>query len=76
MPTLYSALLTVLGNVAFEVKLGTFGYKTLAAFLATAFDNVAASFGSHAGAEAVLLFTGAFRGLICAKAHGVVCGEI
>jgi hypothetical protein len=66
----------VLGNVAFEVKLRTFRNKTLATFLATAFDDVTASFRSHTGTEAVLLFTGAFRGLICAKAHGVVCGEI
>lgn len=65
-------LSSVLDDVALEVKLSTLRNETLATLLTAALDDVTASFSSHTCAETVLLFTGAFRGLICAKAHGEI----
>ena len=45
-------------DVALEVKLGTLRNQALAAFLAAAFDAVAAGFCGHACAETVLLLAG------------------
>lgn len=59
----------VLGDMAFEVKLSAFGDEALATLLAAAFDAIATCFCGHACAETVLLFTGAFCGLVGAEAH-------
>ena len=60
----------MLGDVALEVKLCALGNEAFAAFLAAALDAIATCLCGHACAEAVLLFTGAFRGLVGAEAHG------
>jgi hypothetical protein len=66
----------VLGDVALEVKLCALRNEAFTAFLAAAFDAIAASFGGHAGAETVLLFAGTFGRLVCAEAHGGIFVEI
>jgi hypothetical protein len=60
----------VLGDVALEVKLCALRNEALTTLLAAAFDAIATCFRGHACAETVLLFTGAFRGLVGAEAHG------
>jgi len=57
--------------VTLERILGAFWYKAVTTLLAAAAKNIATSFGGHAGAEAELLFAGAFRGLEGAFAHGL-----
>ncbi len=59
----------VLSNVALEVKLRTLRNEALAAFLAAAFDAIAACFRGHACTETELLFAGALGGLVCTEAH-------
>ena len=65
----------MLRDVALEVKLRSLGDEALAALLAAAFDAIAASLRGHAGTESVLLFAGTFGWLVCAEAHGGICGE-
>lgn len=45
------------------VELGTLGQETLAAFLATATEDVPTGLGGHAGAESMLALAGTLRGL-------------
>jgi len=66
----------VLGDVALEVKLRTFGNEALAALLAAALDAIAASLRGHAGTETVLLFAGTFGGLVGTEAHGGAWSEL
>ena len=61
----------VLSGVAAVLNFNTLRNETLASFLATAADNVAAGFGGHAGPEAELVFPCALGWLIGAFAHGV-----
>jgi len=73
-PTLHSkALSPVLGDVAFEVQLGTLWNQTSTAFLTAAFDAIAACFRCHAGAETMLLFASTFGRLVGAEAHSGRC---
>ena len=65
-----SILSTVLRDVTLEVEFCAFRNQAFAAFLTTAFNDVASSLGGHTGAETVLLFTGTFGGLVSTEAHG------
>lgn len=60
----------MLGDMALEVKLCTLRNKAFATLLTAALDTIATCLCGHACAESVLLFTGAFRGLVGAEAHG------
>ena len=53
-------------RVTLEVDLYTLRHEALTAFLATATDEVTASFGLHAGAESVLLLAGSLGWLVSA----------
>jgi len=66
----------VLRDVTLEVKLSTFRNEALTAFLAAAFDAIAASLGGHASTESVLLFAGTFGWLVSAEAHGRIVGDL
>jgi hypothetical protein len=56
-------------GVAGVLHFGTLGQEALAAFLAATGEAVPTVFGGHAGAEAVLVFEGAFGGLEGAFGH-------
>jgi hypothetical protein len=61
----------VLRRVTAVLDFNALRNKALAAFLAAAAKDVAASFGGHAGPEAELVFPCALGWLISAFAHGV-----
>jgi len=68
--------------VAGEVNLGTFGQQPFATALAAAGEDGTASFCGHPCTKAVLLFAGAFGGLIgafhkkrCDKGFGMAAGS-
>ena len=67
----------MLRRVTLEGNFNALGHEALAAFLATAAEDITASLGGHACAEAELLFSGALGRLISAFAHGfgLVKGE-
>lgn len=65
------ASVAVLRRVTAVLDLHALRNEALAAFLATATDDVAAGFGGHAGPEAELVFPCALGWLIGAFAHGV-----
>jgi hypothetical protein len=71
----HSILSTVLRDVTLEVKLCAFRNQAFTTFLTAAFDAITSSLSGHTGTETVLLFTGAFGGLVSTEAHGGIFGK-